>query len=220
MPNNILLNEYIKTSYGKTEDMCAYFYLNYIKDQDDDTAQDNLITYLSHNEKSEETFWVKEIYSKSEYEQAFKEIFGFFNSIINNLVRLNLEENEFYNKLLTKINDDTIFESDCKKSVAIMILMASLKIPYFKLDQGRKIDEDEYDRIINENLSIIQKSLFIVNAELEQNTETASLLLKLIDEQNDENVKSVILANILSFFDYRFQMLYDTFNNETSKESE
>ena len=79
--------------------------------------------------------------------------------------------------------------------------------------------EDDYRKLIDDNLTAVRKSLFIVNSGLEQNTEVASLLLNLIKEQKSDKVKAVILANVLSFFNYRYQKLYLSFIEERKKNS-
>lgn len=227
MDENILtIQEFLKKYKGNPWDVCTYFYLTYIKtyikEENDDVALNNLICFLKDVGNSDKSFVVSEKYSKDQYQLYLDEVVNFTNNIVNNLVKSNPNEREFYLSLLEKINDDTIFESDIKKGLAIMYLKANVKIPYFQLDEGLKLEEDDYRKIINDNLETVQKALFIVNSGLEQNTEIASLLLKLIKEQENDEVKTVVLANVLSFFNYRFQTLTSIMdeknkNNEENK---
>lgn len=227
MDENILtIQEFLKKYKGNPWDVCTYFYLTYIKtyikEENDDVALNNLICFLKDVGNSDKSFVVSEKYSKDQYQLYLDEVVNFTNNIVNNLVKSNPNEREFYLSLLEKINDDTIFESDIKKGLAIMYLKTNVKIPYFQLDEGLKLEEDDYRKIINDNLETVQKALFIVNSGLEQNTEIASLLLKLIKEQENDEVKTVVLANVLSFFNYRFQTLTSIMdeknkNNEENK---
>lgn len=216
---NLTIQEFIKKCGGNPWDVCTYFYSYYIKDKDNGEALDNLIAFLNSEENSDDSIVIEEFHPKEQYESALNEVFKFMNNVVNNLVTANPDEREFYLSLLEKINDDTIFETDIKKSLAIMSLKASVKIPYYKLDEGLKLGEDDYRKLIDDNLTAVRKSLFIVNSGLEQNTEVASLLLNLIKEQKSDKVKAVILANVLSFFNYRYQKLYLSFIEERKKNS-
>lgn len=216
---NLTIQEFIKKCGGNPWDVCTYFYSYYIKDKDNREALDNLIIFLNSEESSDDSIVIEEFHPKEQYESALNEVFKFMNNVVNNLVTANPDEREFYLSLLEKINDDTIFETDIKKSLAIMSLKASVKIPYYKLDEGLKLGEDDYRKLIDDNLTAVRKSLFIVNSGLEQNTEVASLLLNLIKEQKSDKVKAVILANVLSFFNYRYQKLYLSFIEERKKNS-
>lgn len=216
---NLTIQEFIKKCGGNPWDVCTYFYSYYIKDKDNGEALDNLIIFLNSEESSDDSIVIEEFHPKEQYESALNEVFKFMNNVVNNLVTANPDEREFYLSLLEKINDDTIFETDIKKSLAIMSLKASVKIPYYKLDEGLKLGEDDYRKLIDDNLTAVRKSLFIVNSGLEQNTEVASLLLSLIKEQKSDKVKAVILANVLSFFNYRYQKLYLSFIEERKKNS-
>ena len=216
---NLTIQEFIKKCGGNPWDVCTYFYSYYIKDKDNGEALDNLIIFLNSEESSDDSIVIEEFHPKEQYESALNEVFKFIGNVVNNLVKANPDEREFYLSLLEKINDDTIFETDIKKSLAIMSLKASVKIPYYKLDEGLKLGEDDYRKLIDDNLTAVRKSLFIVNSGLEQNTEVASLLLNLIKEQKSDKVKAVILANVLSFFNYRYQKLYLSFIGERKKNS-
>lgn len=216
---NLTIQEFIKKCGGNPWDVCTYFYSYYIKDKDNEEALDNLIIFLNSEESSDDSIVIEEFHPKEQYESALNEVFKFIGNVVNNLVKANPDEREFYLSLLEKINDDTIFETDIKKSLAIMSLKASVKIPYYKLDEGLKLGEDDYRKLIDDNLTAVRKSLFIVNSGLEQNTEVASLLLNLIKEQKSDKVKAVILANVLSFFNYRYQKLYLSFIEERKKNS-
>lgn len=216
---NLTIQEFIKKCGGNPWDVCTYFYSYYIKDKDNGEALDNLIAFLNSEENSDDSIVIEEFHPKEQYESALNEVFKFMGNVVNNLVTANPDEREFYLSLLEKINDDTIFETDIKKSLAIMSLKASVKIPYYKLDEGLKLGEDDYRKLIDDNLTAVRKSLFIVNSGLEQNTEVASLLLNLIKEQKSDKVKAVILANVLSFFNYRYQKLYLSFIEERKKNS-
>lgn len=216
---NLTIQEFIKKCGGNPWDVCTYFYSYYIKDKGNEEALDNLIIFLNSEESSDDSIVIEEFHPKEQYESALNEVFKFIGNVVNNLVKANPDEREFYLSLLEKINDDTIFETDIKKSLAIMSLKASVKIPYYKLDEGLKLGEDDYRKLIDDNLTAVRKSLFIVNSGLEQNTEVASLLLNLIKEQKSDKVKAVILANVLSFFNYRYQKLYLSFIEERKKNS-
>lgn len=216
---NLTIQEFIKKCGGNPWDVCTYFYSYYIKDKANGEALDNLIIFLNSEESSDDSIVIEEFHPKEQYESALNEVFKFIGNVVNNLVKANPDEREFYLSLLEKINDDTIFETDIKKSLAIMSLKTSVKIPYYKLDEGLKLGEDDYRKLIDDNLTAVRKSLFIVNSGLEQNTEVASLLLNLIKEQKSDKVKAVILANVLSFFNYRYQKLYLSFIEERKKNS-
>ena len=112
----------------------------------------------------------------------------------------NLVENEFYQKLWDFISTSTSLESDDARAFAIFHIWKDYRIPYFQLEDGMYMQNEEFKKCSEELYGKIQKARFILSTQLfKQRTSRASVLLDLINSLKTEKEKTVLLAHILSF---------------------
>ena len=163
---NLTINKFVETYGGDIWNICTHFYLHYIKDKSKEDSLYNLIYFLSNEPNSDSTIVLEQLYSIEAYDEVLNEVYRFMNKVVNNLVKSNPDENTFYGCLLEKINDNTIFESDIKKSVAIMSLKINRKIPYFELGERLTLDDDDYNTIINSKILITNTLILTINNPL------------------------------------------------------
>lgn len=139
-----------------------------------------------------------------DYDYDLNQIYGEYNvvndiknRIISNLIEKNPEEDSFYHCIWEKIKDPFLFSNDNSAALFLCSLWSDTRIPYYKLDTGPLMDDDEYKHILSELDSLFKKVNFILSVPLQQRTQCSSLLLKLAREINDENKQAVFWSYVL-----------------------
>lgn len=117
--------------------------------------------------------------------------------ILNKLMLLNLSEEDFYNKLWSSVQNDSIFSTEEEKIYALYSIYCDRCIPYFQLENGIKMSNEDFAAIREELNEDIKKAVYILNSKLDQKTEVASLIIKLLNSYDSIEKQSVLLANIL-----------------------
>lgn len=111
---------------------------------------------------------------------------------------------EFYARLWSTITDNNAMLSDTDDIIfAIYRIWRSDCIPYFELEDGIRMTNDQFRDIAQKNKAKIKKVNYIIGAPLEQRTETGSLLLRVLSECETEAEKAVIMAQILGRVEQR-----------------
>ena len=197
-------HQFLKTSDGTVFDVCHNYYELFLKDETDSIiASKKFSTLLCWDGKTEKTHELSSIYPKETYLEKIEIIKNTMSTILSNLIKNNFEIDEFYQKLWGAINERAFFATDLDIVCAIIYLYNTNKIPYYKLDSGLKMEDDEFREIVNANYEYLRKMIFILSVGFKQRTEVASLLLSVLDEVEDCKVKSVLLANIIGFCEKR-----------------
>lgn len=134
------------------------------------------------------------------------------------LIKENMDEKDFYDELWKKgIQNNPLFEQEDEKIYALYCVWMDRRIPYYKLDMGIRMPNEEYKEITVKNEARIRKAVFVINSDFSQKTERASLLNKILDESKSESEKAVILAQIL---DAMIQKVVEGLLNRTSGEED
>lgn len=202
-------------------DFCGNFYRLYLQNNSsEENKLQDFIMLLEWNGESNETVETKELFSKEDYQKTSSGILPVVKKIVDNLVIENLDEKSFYKELLTKISDDVLFASELEKICAIVILVLEPKIPYFKLGQALKMDNEKYKEISNSIHNEISKAFFALQFGYSQKTELASQLYNIVKEQETEEEKIVLIANILGYYNSQIKMLYDKLKPDTDNDNE
>ena len=211
---------FLKTVDGTLFDVCHNYYNLFLKDMSElsITAQ-KLSILLCWDRQTDKTQKLSVLHSQETYLDKINAIKDTTNTILGNLIKANLEVSEFYLNLWKAISANAFFATDLDTVCAIIYLCNSSRIPYYKLDSGLKMENDEFAKIAKHNFEHLQKMIFILSAGYEQRTEIASLLLKVLDEVNDYNTKVVLFANLISFCERRAaQIQKKTGTTATSEE--
>lgn len=131
--------------------------------------------------------------------ETYKGIDNLEKHIVGTLVRSNLPEEDFYRGIWEKINDPILFSTESTQIAFLLSLWNDSRIPYFQLEKGCSMDNEEY-RAISKTISPkIKKARFILCTSIEQKTQRASLLMKVADSIVDERERTVFWAKVLSY---------------------
>ena len=129
-----------------------------------------------------------EFISKGEQEQLERRYGDVVDDMLNMLVGDNPEEGEFYSKLWNLINNP-LFGDAKTRTFAFYYVMIDKKIPYFKLDPGLRMGNEEWRTTAKALRSRRAKIRFILNREFEQRSEEADLVLReLVAVEDNERV--------------------------------
>lgn len=119
-------------------------------------------------------------------------------NIIENLAKQNTAEDVFYHKLWEKIQDNILFPDEEAQSYFLSCLWESNLIPYYHLDEGISMENEEYRDRLKKLDDLLKRANYIIYAQLEQKTQRASLLMDLADKLEDKSDKAVFWAYALS----------------------
>lgn len=133
----------------------------------------------------------------SKYKNKYDKL---IDGILNNLIIQHYEKSDFYKELWKQImKNDLQFPSDDDKIYALGCIWSDFRIPYFCVEDGLRMSNEDFSNIIEEKKEILQEIIFILNCDAEQKTETASLLLNVIEKCNDPKEKAVMMAVIIDY---------------------
>lgn len=120
------------------------------------------------------------------------------NRIVENLVQQRIPEEMFYKSLWSKICDDTLLPDQTAQTAFLACLWIDPRIPYYQVEEGCTMDNDEFDRLREKIWPTLKKVYFILSIQLTQKTQRASLLMKLADEIEDEQERIVFWAYVIA----------------------
>lgn len=211
---------FLHTVDGSLFDICARFYIDYLSaEENEDSAGKKLSLLLTSRLNTTKTLTIAQVYTAEEYMNSIKKTSKTINIIIDNLINEGINEEEFYVKIWYMISQKTLFSTQMDVVGAIICLMINDKIPYFQLDEGLKMNEDEFYNMTEKLIPQIQKTIFVLNRGYAKRTEEASQLLKIMNRIENENLKTVLLANVLNYLEEKNDKLhkkecsFDVFEN-------
>lgn len=118
--------------------------------------------------------------------------------ILNSALKRKASREEFYSLLWHSIVDDkAMFQEVDDIIYAIYMLWMDESIPYYELEEGIRMSNEQFAEISLKNKALIKKAFYILRAPLEQRTETCALLLNLLSECETEEDKAVVMAQIM-----------------------
>lgn len=124
---------------------------------------------------------------------------GHLEELIN--TRPILSKQEFYEKLTDYIMNNQSLRDNGAREFAIYDCCIDKRLPYAPIDleSGLRMENDEYKECIEAiGDEAMERVKYIMNANLEQKTERASLLLREFDSIKDKKMQTVLFATILT----------------------
>lgn len=125
------------------------------------------------------------------------------DGILTKLIQQGLECGEFYRKLWNSIQNDALLDLEEEKIYALYYLWIDGRLPYFSLDKGIYMENDEFRELSAKRRKEIKKACYILEAPLQQRTEQTSLIIQILDGCESEEEKAVILAQIFAYLERR-----------------
>lgn len=110
---------------------------------------------------------------------------------------------EFYMELIRYIINDKNLLDDGARAFAIFDCCIDRRLPYADVDltSGIRMENEEYATYIEQLKDSIERVTYILNADLQQKTERASLILGELDKCDDIKEKTVLLATVFNRYE-------------------
>lgn len=142
--------------------------------------------------------------SEGEVEDYIRRYGKIVDGILENMLIKKPDKETFYIELWKKLNLESLFEDDKSRIFALYYVWIDIRIPYFELPETVRLEEEEYRCIVKKISEKIQETRFIFASDFQKWTEVSSLLLKLMEDMN-QNEKIVFLACAMQMRDKMFQ---------------
>lgn len=119
---------------------------------------------------------------------------------------------EFYNALWKSICSGEIIKTLEEKAFALYYILIDKRIPYFCLDEGIQMDNNDFKSLIKKNEEAVKKIGFILNSSFNQKTEKASLVLQEIisgESYEDQLIRMVVVINAINEEKNRLRKVFE-----------
>ena len=171
-----------------------------------DNPEEGFIYFLK-NADNIETLEEKDVdifFTKSQLQRLDRQFGRLIDGIINKFVMENHSEKAFYSKLWQNLFVlDNLLDDDQSRKFALGRLWLDVRIPYFRMEDGIKMSNEEYGNIIQKHRNCIKKIDYILNYPCEQRTETSSRINKVLAQIEDEKEKAVIMSQVIYLIEQR-----------------
>lgn len=151
----------------------------------------------SEDIESSEEHRIEKVFSEEDKYQFTSQYGKMIDGFLEALLRENLPGNTFYAKLWEFINNDGLLVEKKQKAFALYYIWIDVRIPYYQLQEGIKMSNEDYQAYNKDLKETIKKARFILFTPTAQKTERASRLLDLLDEVDDKREKAVLMSHIL-----------------------
>lgn len=200
------IKTYLSTICRKTKsdklNICAHIYSKLANLSEPSISVEVLRFFYENADNIESSESEKVVVSITEdvAELLQKQYGDIVDALFERLLKSNLQEDQFYQKIWEVIFTNPSFEDDKARIFALYYIWIDVRIPYFHLDEGLTMSEHEFQTLSESMNKSILKARFILRTPMfEQRTTRASAILELLNEYNDERERVVLMAHILSF---------------------
>lgn len=190
---------FLRTVKGERFDIAAHVYD--IISQDSNSGE--MLRYFLENaddiESSEETE-VEQYFAPNMIQKLHQQCGQMIEGTLTKLVGEDLSEEKFYDKLWEFIfENNLVLTREEEKRYALYQIWMDGRTPYFHLEPGYRMDNEDFKKICLNNRILMKKMRFILQVEFEQKTERSSLILKELKSCKTKEEQIVILAQVLMF---------------------
>jgi len=119
------------------------------------------------------------------------------------LQKQNLPEKEFYSQLWKFICESPVLPNEKARIIALFDCAIDKRLPYFMLDRENALsmENEEYQEICKQlGETVFSKLEYVLNADFDQKTEQASLVVQMLDNIKDYNQRCVFVSRIISHY--------------------
>lgn len=191
----------LKTSSGERVDI-AYAVYNRIMLADSNKSEVfKFFIEISEDIESSDENHIERIFSEEEKYQYSRDYGKIIDGALEALLKKNYAKRKFYDELWKFIEENPLLDSEKLRAFALYYIWIDFRVPYYELEEGIKMSNDEYSELLGGMMNEIRKARFILRIPTEQKTERASRLVKMLDEIKEERKKAVFMAQILKLSD-------------------
>lgn len=155
------------------------------------------------NTRTDESIEIPEVFNE-ETEHAYTRRYQrIVDGHLEEFLNAGFSKEDFYAELTNYIMTDKNLLDDGARAFAIFDCCIDKRLPYACVDltSGLRMENEEYASCVEQLVEDIDRVNYILNANLQQKTERASLLLRELDSCDDFKKKTVLMATILNRYD-------------------
>lgn len=152
------------------------------------------------------------VISKSEEANLMSRYGSYVDQKLEQLLKENLEESDFYSRLSEFIFNDEMLQDGKAGSIAIFDCVIDKRLPYHKLDTTSAItmDDNQFAEIMNsigdELLEAIDSAM---SHNFDQKTERAGVVLALIESRERREERAAMLIRAFSYYEKQIFQLHE-----------
>lgn len=207
----------MRTLSGETVNVCGEIYEILKKEKNHESELFQFFCEALEGIKSSEVAEAQQRFTEGEIVDYTKSYGKIIDGILEKLFLKKPDKEAFYRELWEKITLKELFEDEKAQIFALYYVWIDVRIPYFELPDTVQLEELEYQSIIDKLRSKIQEARFILFSDFKQWTEVSYLLLKLMEDMEDMNERTVFLGCIMQIRD---RMLLQARLQKTIEETE
>ena len=189
------IRDFLSTANGTAFNICYNIYNIILKADEVQRPQlFELAINLYEDIDSNETVDI----SISPYESQRKELKEEYGNIVNSFIEFFTNQKSsaeiFYLNLWKSIQNEIFFPSEASKIFAFYYVIIDKRVPYFELDFGYDMSNQTFKTLRKKYVSKLKKVRYILNADFDQKTQEASLLLQELGipmPENEDNVETI-----------------------------
>lgn len=203
----------LETASGDPLDI-AYAIYNQIREADVEESE-IFMFFLEKSEdiESSDEKHMERMFSEEEKYQYARDYGKIIDGTLEALLKRNYNKERFYSELWKFIEENPLLDNEKLKAFALYYIWVDSRIPYYELDEGIKMSNDEYSNICLKMTDEIKKARFILNVPTEQKTERASRLVQVLDEIEGERERAVFMSQIVELSERSERILAQLMNN-------
>ncbi len=203
----LLITELLQTSSGDQTDL-AYAVYELIE-QSEHFKPELFMFFIETSEDldTSEEKRIEKIFSEEEKYQYARDYGKIIDGTLEALLKKHYEKEKFYQELWNFIEENPLLDTKKLKAFALFYIWVDIRLPYYVLDDGIKMSDDDYQDICQKLSEDIKKARFILHVPTEQKTERASRIVKLLESLQDDKEKAVLMAHILKLSDHSDMIL-------------
>lgn len=152
------------------------------------------------------------VITKREEAYLMRRYGSYVDQKLEQLLKENLEESEFYTKLTDFIFNDEMLQDGKAGSIAIFDCVIDKRLPYHKLDTTSAItmDNDQFAEVMksigDEALKAIDSAM---SHDFDQKTERAGVVLALIESRERREERAAMLIRAFSHYEKQILQLHE-----------
>lgn len=152
--------------------------------------------------RTDESFELPNVINNELLKKYVKRYQRIVDGHLEEFINAGLKKEEFYKELVTYIMEDKYLLDDGARAFAILDCCEDRRFPYEDVDLslGMRMEDREFAECIDAVSNKIRRIKYIMNANIHQKTETASLLIKELDSCQDDKHRVVLLTAILGYY--------------------
>lgn len=163
-------------------------------------------------DESDESMKLPVVITKREEANLMSRYGSYVDQKLEQLLKENLEEGEFYVKLTDSIFNDEMLQDGKAGSIAIFDCVIDKRLPYHKIDTTSAItmDNDQFAEVMksigDEALEAIDSAM---SHDFDQKTERAGVVLSLIESRERREERAAMLIRAFSHYEKQIIQLHE-----------